>query len=146
MGFGRQKSDHAFRQCPIFLHTLTQESEQGIPTLRGKQENILNWMHTTGTSSSDCIGSLSSDCSDSYSDSVVCLNIETYIKQSCFVTEEEITCYQRLWIDEDLSLKMSNEIHLEGAGEQTSSQKNGVYKELRANPYLLGLSTVSASS
>ena len=36
---------------------------------------------------------------------------------------------------------MSNEIHLEGAGHETV-RKDGVYKQLRANPYLLGLSTV----
>jgi hypothetical protein len=36
---------------------------------------------------------------------------------------------------------MSNEVHLEGAGHETI-RKDGVYKQLRANPYLLGLSTV----
>ena len=38
---------------------------------------------------------------------------------------------------------MSNDLHLEGAGHDTTPVKKGVYKELRANPYLLGLSTVS---
>lgn len=33
-------------------------------------------------------------------------------------------------------------MHLESVGEEAPA-KNGVYKELRANPYLLGLSTVS---
>lgn len=40
-------------------------------------------------------------------------------------------------------LTMSNELHLEGAGHEPAPEKKGVYKELRANPYLLGLSTVS---
>ena len=36
---------------------------------------------------------------------------------------------------------MSSELHLEGASLETPPRK-GVYKELRANPYLFGLSTV----
>ncbi|KAF3053892.1 hypothetical protein E8E11_011683 [Didymella keratinophila] len=39
---------------------------------------------------------------------------------------------------------MSNELHLEGAAHDTISVKKGVYKELRANPYLLGLSTFAS--
>ncbi|KAJ4984568.1 D-xylose-proton symporter (hexose transporter) [Stagonosporopsis vannaccii] len=39
---------------------------------------------------------------------------------------------------------MSNELHLEGAGHEAAQQKKGVYKELRANPYLLGLSTFAS--
>jgi len=42
-----------------------------------------------------------------------------------------------------LPTKMSNELHLEGATHNTTPVKKGVYKELRANPYLLELSTVS---
>lgn len=38
---------------------------------------------------------------------------------------------------------MSNEMHIESAGFDVTPEKKGVYKELRANPYLLGLSTVS---
>lgn len=40
---------------------------------------------------------------------------------------------------------MLNELHLEGAGHEVAPQKKGIYRELRANPYLLGLSTVCIS-
>jgi hypothetical protein len=68
-----------------------------------------------------------------------------YISTRCFTITKSAEFYFASTRSVFLS-KMSNELHLEGAGHDTTPVKKGVYKELRANPYLLGLSTVSGHS
>jgi hypothetical protein len=86
--------------------------------------------------SNDCISTALDSCIKH--NIAVCLNVAAYIGERFSVFGETL---HNFIVGDYLSYNMSNELHLEDFGREASLKK-GVYKELRDNPYLLGLSTL----